>query len=464
LNPAKFPKAKRRFDFVGWGVTHSRSFFAVLFFFGLIEPALSQSAQPIFDRLSKLRDVSISSPLDTQVLTYDVASGKWKNTTAGGGSGTVTSFSAGNLSPLFTTSVSNPTTTPALSFALSTAAAHAFLGNNTGSTAAPAYVQPAFTDLSGSATDAQVPDILTLTRISNLTTNGFVKTGSGNGTLSIDTSTYLTGNQTITITGDASGSGTTAITLALSNIPDLTTQAGSILATNIAAPTTPAAGKTKVYVDSTSKNIAAKNDAGTVNHGVQTRTATASNWISAVADDGSTTISQPAFTDVIGAIGFVAGGKTADTTINDTVTFTTGGVTYAAPAIASGQVYRVRALGTFVAVSSATSRSAQVACFWGSTQLTLNAQGVMVSSALTTSWELEFVLTGTSTTAIWTTGYFNGHINQLTSTAATAQISSVSGTTTVTAGAQTLDLRFNMTAAVATDQWVVKQVTMERLK
>lgn len=35
----------------------------------------------------------------------------------GGGGGTVTSFSSGNFSPLFTTSVATPTTTPALSFA-----------------------------------------------------------------------------------------------------------------------------------------------------------------------------------------------------------------------------------------------------------------------------------------------------------------------------------------------------------
>lgn len=221
---------------------------------------------PFFERLSKLRDVSISSPTDTQVLTYDLASAKWKNGTGGGGggtlqgdwnwttsttdagngrigvnagtwaattiinisktvstggdatnllalikpgdgfylqqkddatiwarftissagtdhgtyisypvtyinsggalpannrligllislggpSGTVTNFSSGNLSPLFTTSVSNPTTTPALSFALSTTAAHKFFGNNTGSTAAPDFYQPGFSDLSGS--------------------------------------------------------------------------------------------------------------------------------------------------------------------------------------------------------------------------------------------------------------------------------------------------------------------------
>lgn len=51
----------------------------------------------------------------------------------------VTSVSAGNLSPLFTSSVATPTTTPALSFALSNAPANEFFGNCTGSPAPPAY-------------------------------------------------------------------------------------------------------------------------------------------------------------------------------------------------------------------------------------------------------------------------------------------------------------------------------------
>lgn len=51
-----------------------------------------------------------------------------------------------------------------------------------------------------------------IANLTNLATNGFVKTSGGNGTLSIDTSTYLTGNQTITLSGDISGSGATAIT------------------------------------------------------------------------------------------------------------------------------------------------------------------------------------------------------------------------------------------------------------
>lgn len=57
----------------------------------------------------------------------------------GGGSGTVTSFSAGTLSPLFSTSVANATTVPSLSFALSNAAANSVFGNFTGSSAPPSY-------------------------------------------------------------------------------------------------------------------------------------------------------------------------------------------------------------------------------------------------------------------------------------------------------------------------------------
>jgi hypothetical protein len=68
--------------------------------------------------------------------------------TGSGGSGTVTSVSSGNLSPLFTVAVATSTVTPAFSFTLSTAAAHNFFGNNTGSTAAPAYFRPACADLS----------------------------------------------------------------------------------------------------------------------------------------------------------------------------------------------------------------------------------------------------------------------------------------------------------------------------
>ncbi len=55
--------------------------------------------------------------------------------------GTVTSFSSGNLSPLFTASVGTATTTPALSFALSNATAWQTFARHAGTTGAPSYGQ-----------------------------------------------------------------------------------------------------------------------------------------------------------------------------------------------------------------------------------------------------------------------------------------------------------------------------------
>lgn len=56
------------------------------------------------------------------------------------GTGTVTNFSAGNLSPLFTTSVATPTTTPVLSFTLNTQTANTiFAGPTTGAAATPTF-------------------------------------------------------------------------------------------------------------------------------------------------------------------------------------------------------------------------------------------------------------------------------------------------------------------------------------
>jgi hypothetical protein len=62
------------------------------------------------------------------------------NCFGGSGSGTVTAFSAANLAPLFTTSVANSTTTPALSFVLSNAAQNSiFAGPPSGGAGSPSY-------------------------------------------------------------------------------------------------------------------------------------------------------------------------------------------------------------------------------------------------------------------------------------------------------------------------------------
>lgn len=56
------------------------------------------------------------------------------------------------------------------------------------------------------------------------------------------------------------GTGTTV----LANLPNGVPMAGAILATNIVAPSQPTSGTTRIYVDSTSKMLSIKNDAGTV--------------------------------------------------------------------------------------------------------------------------------------------------------------------------------------------------------
>lgn len=68
------------------------------------------------------------------------------------GTGTVTNFSAGNLSPLFTTSVATPTTTPVLSFTLNTQTANTiFAGPTTGAAATPTFRSLVAADISGIA-------------------------------------------------------------------------------------------------------------------------------------------------------------------------------------------------------------------------------------------------------------------------------------------------------------------------
>lgn len=78
---------------------------------------------------------TISSPNMGIIAIPNICS----NGGGGGGSGTVTSVSCGNLNPLFNCSVTSPTTTPAISYALQTASNFTFYGNFSGGTAAPFF-------------------------------------------------------------------------------------------------------------------------------------------------------------------------------------------------------------------------------------------------------------------------------------------------------------------------------------
>ena len=100
------------------------------------------------------------APVTLYIGTGAVAGNMWfwsgvgsgcQLTGAGGGVGTVTSFSAGNLPPIFTSAVANPATTPALTFTLDNTSQHFFYGRQAAGVGVPSFLRPTCGDLSDSA-------------------------------------------------------------------------------------------------------------------------------------------------------------------------------------------------------------------------------------------------------------------------------------------------------------------------
>ena len=138
-------------------------------------------------------------------LTY--SAGTLSSSSSGG---TVTTFSAGTLSPLFTTSVANATSTPSLSFSLTNASGYSWFGNASGSTGAPSYntsvlpasLIPAFTGdvTSTSGTVATTVGKINGTSLAGLAT-GILKNTTTTGVPSI----AVAGTDYLTPTGNGSG-------------------------------------------------------------------------------------------------------------------------------------------------------------------------------------------------------------------------------------------------------------------
>jgi hypothetical protein len=112
----------------------------------------STSKGVLVPRMTQAQELAISSPVTgLMVFQTDGTPGFYYYTgsawapVSGSGSGTVTNFSSGNLSPVFTTSVTTSATTPSQTFALTPAAAHTFFGNFTGALASPSYSSPQLT-------------------------------------------------------------------------------------------------------------------------------------------------------------------------------------------------------------------------------------------------------------------------------------------------------------------------------
>jgi hypothetical protein len=175
--------------------------------------------------------------------------------------GGVSTFSSGTLAPLFTTSVSNAGSTPALSFTLSNAAAHTFFGNNTGSLGAPSYSSigpadlPGLGTLSGSLVIGQTP----------LTTVGDIGYAGAGPALARLAGNITTTKKFLTQTGNG----------AASAAPGWGVLSGSDL----------------------------PNPSASTLGGVQSYVAVLHQWINSISTSGVPISTQPAFTDISGTLG-----------------------------------------------------------------------------------------------------------------------------------------------------------------
>lgn len=142
---------------------------------------------------------------------------------AGNATSTLTQFNGGLTayasSTITSLTVTNGTTTNAtttnLAFTGLTSGGLGVNANGQVYKAATTTYSTGLTYTNGAVTVNTSQNIATL---SNLTSNGFVKTSGGTGALSVDTNTYLTGNQTITLSGVVQGSGTTGITTSYTGV------------------------------------------------------------------------------------------------------------------------------------------------------------------------------------------------------------------------------------------------------
>lgn len=152
-------------------------------------------------------------------------------------------------------------------------------------------------------------------------------------------------------------------------------------------------------------------------------------------------------------------GRTSTLTFVSSTTPTTGGVTLANQVAEANSVWLVKIIGAFTAVSSATVRTANIAIFWGSTQIVVVSPTVQASTAKTTSFMVDVIITGVNTTSVYATLNALQGINTSTGLPVTSIAS-----TTVTAGAQTIDARFSTSVAVGADSWAINNVVITRVK
>lgn len=304
----------------------------------------------------------------------------------GAGVGSVTSVGLSLPASLFNVTGSPVTSTGTLTAGFVDQNANLiFAGPSSGAAAAPTF---------RSLVAGDIPGTLSITALSNLTSNGFIKTSGGTGTLSVDTSVYLTGNQTITLSGNVTGSGTTAITTTIANgvvtnamlagSIDLTTkvtgalpianggtgQTAKTAAYNALTPLTTLGDA--VYHDGTNAVRLAGNITATKKFLTQTGNGTVSaapGWNTLVAGDIPGTLSITAISNLT-SNGFIKTSGGTGTLSVDTSTYLTGNQTITLSGDVSGS--GTTAITTTIGASKVTN-----AMLAGSIDLTTKVTGAL---------------------------------------------------------------------------------------
>lgn len=165
-----------------------------------------------------------------------------------GGAGTVTSVSSGSLFPLFTTTVTNPNTTPSLSFNLNSAAARTVFGRATG-TGTPSYISLDTNYIANFSTMVR-PLMSGGTGISYNSSTGVITNSSPGATYTASNGLTLSGSdfklggtltENTTITGGAFGLISTGTSATVSNLDISNNSIGAGSIVNISSTSTAAA-------------------------------------------------------------------------------------------------------------------------------------------------------------------------------------------------------------------------------
>jgi hypothetical protein len=185
---------------------------------------------------------------------------------------------------------------------------------------------------------------------------------------------------------------------------------------------------------------------------------------------GSSTVTVPAETGTVltsassrpsGSVWSTSAGQTSVQVITLTGSSQAFTVNLAGQTLATGQVYRVRAYGTLAAINSALGRQVRFTPIWGATALTaLTSGNVLASTTQTTGWQLEFTLTASSATAIWTTGQL---ISRVASATTLNSDTVTPASTTGLTSASTLTIGVISSGNATSDVLNVHSVIFERI-